>query len=233
MDMRDLIAKLTSLEEESSKDKDYDHDSFDKDDEDYIEKNSKEDEEDEYEAGEEDKEVKESVDNSEDEDDEEDESSEKELEECGGGEITTIPGHSMEQTDSVSMTLNMSGSGKGGIHDILDVIRNLEKGKDGSAIASPDSMSLPVGDKELNKDATMIIGTSNGPESDMHDKHSELEDEFSNSPNVKYSALKHITQSGNDLHHDGHRVHTAQPPLNQSEAVKAKLESLYQFIKNK
>jgi len=223
MDMRALIAKLTSLEEESKKDKDYDHDSLDDKDVDYIEKNSKEEDDDEHEPSEDDvdsRDVKESVESSE----EDDEDNEKELEECGGGEITTIPAqHGMEQQDNVSMTINMSGSGKGGIHDILDVIRNIEKGNP-SRMGSDNI--LPVGDKELNKDATMIIG---------NDQSDRLEDDFSNSPDVKYASLKHITNPpSNDMHSPMNKQGRAMSPmLDKTESLKAKLESLYSFIKGK
>lgn len=332
MDMRALIAKLTALEEESSKDKDYDHDSLDKDDVDYIAKNSKDSDDEEYEPGEEDKEVKESKDSKnfdweahdkkldatgrynrkEDDDflndmpDENDDcwvkpkkekvkdkvkesysdyddadysyddayssmtddvndimddaleaakhgniekaehlrhkalvaaggslqlrnkindvdfeeyyneygEPENDMEEsamlgeCGGDSMPV-----QSQNDTVSMTINMSGSGKGGIHDILDVIRNIEKGNPVGNNPVP-----PVGDKELNRDATMIIGSEQ-----LED---DLSSAYSNSPNEKYSTLKSIAGAGPGF---GKQPHTMSPALD----IKTKLESLYQFVKSR
>ncbi len=233
MNMKELIAKMTAIEESAKSEKEYDHDSLDKDDIDYIDKKSKEDkDEKEYESGEEDedsdKEVKESVEH----DEEDDEDEEETVKECGGA-MTSMPMQS-DQQDSVSMTINMSGSGKGGIHDILDVIRNLEKGKDGGlgSLGGRDN-SLPVGDKELNKDATMIIGTSDGHDdmdSGMDDEHHD--ESFGNEPGVKYAALKHIMPSGDDMHKSKDMYSRAQPGDNPM-AIKEKLESLYKFVKSK
>lgn len=235
MDMKELIAKMTAIEESA---KEYDHDSLDKDDIDYIDKESKKGEDkDKEDSDEEDKDddLKESVKTEDDESDEEDgKGEEQELEECGG-EMTSIPMHSSEQQDTVSMTINMSGSGKGGIHDILDVIRNIEKGKDGGLSAFDKHDSLPVGDKELNKDATMIIGTSSDMDRDSDhdmDMDSRHEESFVNEPGVKYAALKHIMPSGDDMHKSKDMYSRAQPGDNPM-AIKEKLESLYKFVKSK
>lgn len=150
------------------------------------------------------------------------------LGECGGrGEITAIPMSSSHSDDSVSMTINMSGSGKGGIHDILDVIRNIENGKDdqsGGGLLSIGGHQLPVGDKEINQDADVIIGTQ------------ELEDDLNrnlpNSPHERYSSLRDITASGDDMHKSKDMYSRAQPGDN-AMAVKERLESLYHFVKSK
>jgi hypothetical protein len=44
------------------------------------------------------------------------------VDECGMGSMTSPEG----QQDNVNMSVNMSGSGSGGIRDLLDILRNLE-----------------------------------------------------------------------------------------------------------
>ena len=46
--------------------------------------------------------------------------------ECGGMMSMGAP----KQSDSVTMNVSMNGSGSGGIKDLLDILRNLEKGGD-------------------------------------------------------------------------------------------------------
>lgn len=53
------------------------------------------------------------------------------VEECGGM-MPSMP-MSSKQPDSVSMTVNMSGSGQGGIRDLIDVLKNIESGGGGDA----------------------------------------------------------------------------------------------------
>jgi hypothetical protein len=157
------------------------------------------------------------------------------LEECDaslgecGGEITAIPMSSSQSDDTVSMTINMSGSGKGGIHDILDVIRNIENGKDGGSnaggILGIGGHQLPVGDKEINhQDTDMVIGAQ-----DLED---DLNRNLPNSPHERYSSLKDITASGDDMHKSKDMYARAQPGDN-AMAVKERLESLYHFVKSK
>lgn len=51
------------------------------------------------------------------------------MEECGG--MMSSPMMSPKQPDNVSMTVNMNGSGKGGIRDLLDVLKNIEQSAGG------------------------------------------------------------------------------------------------------
>lgn len=234
MDMKELIARMTAIEESAKSEKEYDHDSLDKEDEDYIDGEAKKGEDKDKEDTADEDDLKESVKSEEDESDD-DKGEEQELEECGG-EMMSMP--TSGQQDTVSMTINMSGSGKGGIHDILDVIRNIEKGKDGLGSMGGQE-PLPVGDKELNKDATMIIGTSSDIEGDAdqdmdHDMDRDVhhDESFVNSPEVKYAALKHILPSGDDMHKSKDMYSRAQPGDNPM-AIKEKLESLYKFVKSK
>lgn len=60
--------------------------------------------------------------------DSEDDSSDEEIpfDECGMSPITKAP----DQPDNVSMNVNMTGAGPGGIRDLLDVLKNIEKPND-------------------------------------------------------------------------------------------------------
>lgn len=147
---------------------------------------------------------------------------EDDLEECGGGEITTIPiTQPSKQQDNVNMNINMSGSGAGGIRDLLKVLRDLD-GKDSNG---GTSVELPFSMKS-GSDGEMHGELQGG----FKDKHQE---EYANSPSEKYSDVSAVTASGNDLHksHDSysHRPYRGDNPME----VKERLESLYSYVKSK
>ena len=50
---------------------------------------------------------------------------ESDMEECGGMMPPSMP----KQSDSVTMNVSMNGSGEGGIRDLMNILRNLEKVK--------------------------------------------------------------------------------------------------------
>jgi tetratricopeptide (TPR) repeat protein len=127
--------------------------------------------------------------------------------ECGG-EIATIPTNH-KQDDSVSMTVNMSGSGKGGMKDLLDILRDIES----------------TSDKPSIDDTTMIIGTS--------DNDQETDEAFANQPREKYSTIKDIIKSGNDLHKSKDSYSDKPYRGDNPMAIKEHLQSLYNFVKSK
>ena len=197
---------------------DYDFDSFDSEDSDYIDQNSQDDGEDAYSYGEEDdfyspNEYRESVSTkcgsckslSE----------ECDMTECGGDSASvSMPASVSKQDDSVSMTVNMSGSGSGGIKDILDILRNIESGSSSSGSSN---------DRARDTDVGMIVATQSEPEFEK----------LQNAPNERYSALKDIIKSGNDLHRSKDSYSDMPYRGDNPMAIKAKLESLYNFVKSK
>jgi DNA-directed RNA polymerase subunit delta len=126
------------------------------------------------------------------------------MQECGGDAPTMAPSL-QKQDDQVSMSVNMSGSGSGGIKDILNILRNIENG----------------GEHGEHDGAMMII-----------DDEPEFED-FANAPDEKYSSLKDIIRSGDDLHKSKHSYSDKPYHGDNPMAVKEKLESLYNFVKSR
>jgi hypothetical protein len=126
--------------------------------------------------------------------------------EMGGMGMSSMP----KQSDQVSMTVNMSGSGSGGIKDILNILRDIEDGSDHSA-RGMDSLD------------TMIISS---------DEPSEMEG-FANAPDEKYSSIKDIMKSGNDMHRPKDSYSDAPYRGDNPMALKSKLESLYRFVKDR
>lgn len=124
--------------------------------------------------------------------------------ECGG-DMPPAP-QLQKQDDQVSMTVNMSGSGSGGIKDILDILRNIESGSDSHHMGDDDD------DGEI-----MII-----------DDEPEME-EYANTPEEKYSTLRSIIRSGDDLHKEKESYARGDNLM----AVQEKLESLYKFVKSR
>ena len=75
------------------------------------------------------------------------------IEECGMGPMTS----SMPQQDNVSMNVNMSGSGAGGIRDLMSILKNIEDhGEHGEQEIMPgiDSVSIaaPGGMDDMDAD---------------------------------------------------------------------------------
>lgn len=128
------------------------------------------------------------------------------IKECGDDLSMGMPTIS-KQDDQVSMTLNMSGSGSGGIKDILNILRNIEDG------GSTDGSSRDID--------TMLISTD------------DMGEEYANSPDEQYSMLKDIIKSGNDMHRSKDSYSDAPYRGDNPMALKAKMESLYNFVKNR
>lgn len=124
---------------------------------------------------------------------------EEELDECGDMGPTS-PG----QPDSVSMNVSMSGSGKGGIRDLMSIL---------SKIDTTDSSDDHSGKMNL-------IGN-------------DLE-EFANEPDEMVYPVDSVLAKGNDLHsHGDNEVPRAHGGGNPYSMLKNKLESLYHEIKTK
>ena len=67
------------------------------------------------------------------------------IEECGMGPMTSPMSSPMPQQDNVNMNVNMSGSGAGGIRDLMAILKNIEDhGEHGEQEIMPgiDSISI-------------------------------------------------------------------------------------------
>ncbi len=123
------------------------------------------------------------------------------VEECGGM-MPNMPMAS-KQPDSVSMTVNMSGSGQGGIRDLLDVLKNIESGQ------GADHKDMVIGMEEYaNEPEESVAGLDAviPTGDDLHSKGAEAEK---------------VNGGGNPM----------QPGV--SESLVAHLSNLYQEVKSR
>lgn len=129
------------------------------------------------------------------------------LDECGMG-----PMPMNQQQDSVSMNVSMNGSGKGGIRDLIDVLKNLEDG--GTDMGHDDFHSHGDDDRDML----------------MPKKHDLIDDDLANSPNP----MAVTAPPGDDLHSKGGeapKVNGGGNPMNLESTLRTELDKLYQTIK--
>ena len=139
---------------------------------------------------------------------------EQEMDECGMGPMS-MPSMNKQQ-DNVSMNISMNGSGSGGIRDLMDILRNLEKDDIGH-------------DHSKDSDDTIMPGIA------MMKKEPVLGDEFANTPEVQMGQDNFPIDTGNDLHKPkdsfSDRPYRGDNPM-AVESIKSRLTSLYDDIKN-
>jgi hypothetical protein len=71
------------------------------------------------------------------------------VEECGMGPMTSPMSSPMPQQDNVSMNVNMSGSGAGGIRDLMAILKNIEDhGEHGEQEIMPGIDSVSIGSSD-------------------------------------------------------------------------------------
>ena len=130
---------------------------------------------------------------------------------------------SQDQQDSVNMSINMSGSGSGGIRDLLDILRNIEGGSDSPEV---DDLGDLLGKMDSEPDGKVaMIGTKMPV------------DEFANEPDEMYADVSAVIPTGNDMHSKGReaeKVNGGGNPMGvDEEALLARLASLYESIKSR
>lgn len=137
----------------------------------------------------------------------------QEMDECGMGPMS-MPSMNKQQ-DNVSMNVSMNGSGSGGIRDLMDILRNLEKGDIGHDDHSGDDEIMP-GISIVKKEP--MIG-----------------DEYANAPDVELGADNFPIDTGNDLHRPkdsfSDKPYRGDNPM-ALESLKNRLNVLYNDIKN-
>lgn len=116
------------------------------------------------------------------------------------------------QPDSINANVSLNASGKGGIRDLMDILRNLEGEKE----------EMPgFGDA----DADIIVKKIGEPMG--------LDDDFDNAPDEVYQGVDAVTRTGGDLHSKGIEkpaVAGGGNPMSV-ESLKQKLQAHYQQIK--
>lgn len=125
---------------------------------------------------------------------------EKSVEECGGD---MMPHEAPKQSDSVTMSVNMNGSGAGGIRDLMSILKNIEQG---GASQDADDVLVGIGEEAFdNAPDPQTAGPEaviNPPSNDMHSKGAEAE-----------------------------KVNGGGNPMGIDEGLLSRLTSLYQEVK--
>lgn len=133
--------------------------------------------------------------------------SESLMDECGDMPMPGAMAHS-NQADSVTMNISMNGSGKGGIKDLMDILKNIE----GDA-----------GDSG----ADIVIG------SDIEGMEHPFDEVYANEPETEVQPIDAAMPTGNDLSSKGQeapKVNGGGNPMTM-ESLKSQLDRLYQEIK--
>ncbi len=143
--------------------------------------------------------------------------------ECGMG-----PMDPPKQQDNVTMSVNMNGSGEGGIRDLLNILRNIEQGSENPDLDSLNKMIGHMGGEPNDGPETgkvAIVGDDIPVE------------EFANEPDEMYASVGDVIPTGNDMHSKGaeaEKVNGGGNPMGvDEEALLARLSSLYESIKSR
>ena len=116
------------------------------------------------------------------------------------------------------MNISMNGSGSGGIRDLMDILRNLEK--DGPDHHDhDDELDLKIGGPALMMKKEPVLG-----------------DEYSNSPDVQMGQDNFPIDHGDDLHKSkdsySDKPYRGDNPM-ALESIKTRLDSLYNNVKSR
>lgn len=117
-----------------------------------------------------------------------------------------------KQQDNVSMNVSMNGAGTGGIRDLMNILKNIEKDTD----SSDHDHDMPG----------MLV----------HKKDPVLGDEYVNSPDAQVAQGNFPVDHGDDLHKSKNsysdKPYRGDNPM-ALESYKAKLHTMYEDIKNR
>jgi hypothetical protein len=144
----------------------------------------------------------------------------QEMDECGMSPMS-MPSMNKQQ-DNVSMNISMNGSGSGGIRDLMDILRNLEKdGFDDSHNDHndhDDGLDLKIGSPALMMKKEPVLG-----------------DEYANSPDVQMGQGNFPQDTGNDLHHPKGSYPAVAGGDNPMalENIVSRLDRLYKEVREK
>jgi hypothetical protein len=145
---------------------------------------------------------------------------EQDMDECGMGPMS-MPSMNKQQ-DNVSMNVSMNGSGSGGIRDLMNILRNLEKGD--------DSIDHDHGDHDMDSPGIDMPGMM------VMKKEPVLGDEYANSPDVQLGQDNFPIDHGDDLHKSkdsySDKPYRGDNPM-ALESYKTKLHAMYEDIKNR
>jgi hypothetical protein len=143
----------------------------------------------------------------------------QEVDECGMGPMgMSSPMAMSKQQDNVSMNINMTGSGSGGIRDLMDILRNIEQGADDHH-DHDDGLDMKIGQPSLIMKKDPVLG-----------------DEFANSPEPMTKTQGAFPQdTGDDLHSPKGSYPAVAGGDNPMalESIVARLDRLYKEVREK
>lgn len=173
---------------------------------------------------------------------------------CGMSPMSSPMSSPMPQQDNVNMNVNMSGSGAGGIRDLMAILKNIE---DGDQQVSPSiaggleisgDMDSTGGDElaqmlrltgqddgsDSMSDKEMIPGNDNssdGPELDDEPEDEFKDESFVNEPDENYNDVGAVTtDAGGGLNGSKQQIKHGSTSGNNPlpESVKQRLQAKYQ-----
>ena len=173
---------------------------------------------------------------------------------CGMSPMSSPMSSPMPQQDNVNMNVNMSGSGAGGIRDLMAILKNIEDGDQqqvspsiAGGIGISGDMDSTGGDElaqmlrltgqddgsDSMSDKEIIPGNDNssdGPELDDEPK----DESFVNEPDENYNDVGAVTtDAGGGLNGSKQQIKHGSTPGNNPlpESVKQRLQAKYQQYK--
>jgi hypothetical protein len=177
------------------------------------------------------------------------------VEECGEVPIQMI-GQPHAQQDNVTMNVSMNGQGPGGIKNLMDILRSIEKGKQGDKpkliIGKPEhdheepmmgDMVASMADEETEDNVTGGKSPFTTDERDMEEEFDDDEETYANSangsPGKHIHGIDAVTFSGDDMNSKGKispvarapGTNSLREPSNFDESLVNRLSAMYQEIK--
>ncbi len=149
---------------------------------------------------------------------------EQDMDECGMSPMSSMPSPMSKQQDNVSMNLSMNGSGSGGIRDLMNILRNIEKGADDHGHGDMPDMPGMLGRSSDDDPEPMKL---------IMKKEPVLGDEYANSPDELVAPMSAAIPGGDDLHKPKGAYPKAAGGDNPMalENLKNRLSSLYEKYK--
>ena len=154
------------------------------------------------------------------------------VEECGMSPMTSPMSSPMPQQDNVNMNVNMSGSGAGGIRDLMSILKNIESGDH-----SHGDIELPgMGDMDSNHKPSIMISKDRILGDENKQASPAGFDQASTSPDPVVFKSNIPTDTGDDLHKPKNsysdKPYRGDNPM-AVEGIKNRLDSLYQEVKSR
>ena len=149
------------------------------------------------------------------------------VDECGDMPMPSgMMGRSTEQQDSISANISMNASGKGGISDLMAILRNIENGGDAH------------GDHDHERDMAAAIDSMDEPEPllGMDEAEGGGFDQATTEPNPQTAPMDAAYPTGDDISSHGGNERPkvnggGNPYAMAAESLIPKLGSLYQEVK--